>query len=52
MGGADAKCEISTFDSEDMTIPLSCPTGNIQITPVADNTGKAIFDAGIIASSS
>ena len=45
-------CAISTFDSEDQTIPLSCATGEIQTTTVADNTGKAIFDAGIIGASS
>ena len=51
-GGSDALCAISTFDSEDQTIPLSCATGEIQTTTVADNTGKAIFDAGIIGASS
>ena len=51
-GGSDALCAISTFDSKDQTIPLSCATGEIQTRTVADNTGKAIFDAGIIGASS
>lgn len=34
-GGSDALCAISTFESDDMAIPLTCPTGNIQFASVA-----------------
>jgi len=50
-GGSNAICAISTFEENDMTIPLSCPVGNIQIVNVAINTGLPIFDAGIIHAS-
>lgn len=50
-GGSQSLCAISTFQEEDQTIPLQCSAGLIQISAIADNTGKDIFDSGIIPSS-
>ena len=52
MGGADAFCSRSTFMSEQMGIPIKCTTGVISMTAVGENTGKPIYDLGIIPDSS
>ena len=52
MGGTDAFCGISTFHDDGMAIPIQCTTGIIDIDAVGEETGKPIFDAGIIPKSS
>ena len=52
MGGADAYCAQSGFSSKEMAIPIKCSTGVISLDAIAVNTGKPIFDVGIIHANS
>ena len=52
MGGSSALCAISTFQFEQMAIPMKCNSGLISLDSVSTNTDKPIFDAGIIPKSS
>ena len=53
MGGSNAICESSEFNSEGKApLILSCSTGVISIDIKTEKTGEAIFEAGIIPSSS
>jgi len=52
MGGAVAFCAQSTFKTEQMGIPIKCTTGVISISAVGENTGKPIYDFGVIPKSS
>lgn len=52
IGGASSVCAVSTFHSEEMVMPIKCRSGLLNIDATSKNTGKPIFDFGIIPASS
>ena len=53
IGGSDIFCSQSVFNTEATAMQIECPVGTtIDLTAVAANTNEAIFNAGIIPSTS
>ena len=51
MGGSEALCEIARIVDTRSQIHLQCAAGVISTTAIAENTGKPIFEAGVIPQS-